>query len=294
MEYRMTPDLRAKLEALGPDLTPEMLGGTKALFAGMNAGIDPATKVTRDLPYGPDERHRLDLFVRDGAANAPVLVFVHGGGFVMGDKHVEGSPFYSNVGEFAARQGWVGVTVTYRLAPAHKFPSGAEDIALVVQWVREKAALEGGDPEKIILCGQSAGASHVAAYVAHKRFHVAERGGIAGAAMMSGIYGTLNTTANDFHRAYYGEERAMWGPASMQAGLINSEIPLLFTVCELDPMDFQVAAARLAGEWGAARGEFPRLHYLAGHNHLSPALSLGSPEREVEEMLADFVQRVTR
>jgi len=290
----MTPDVRAKLEALGRDLSPAMLGGTNQLFAGMNAGIDAATRVTRDLSYGPDERNRLDLFVRDGAADAPVFVFVHGGGFVMGDKHAEGSPFYSNVGDFAARQGWVGVTVTYRLAPAHKFPAGAEDLALVVRWLRDNVARYGGDPDRIVLSGQSAGAAHVASYVAHKRFHVAERGGIAGAAMMSGIYDTLNTTPNDFHRAYYGEERAAWGPAAMQAGLISSEIPLLFTVSELDPMDFQVAAARLAGEWGAAKGEFPPLQRLLGHNHLSPATSLGSPEREVEELLAEFVERVTR
>ena len=289
----MTPELRATLEAFGRDLTPEMLGGTSKLFAEMNAGIDPATKVTRDLAYGPDPRNRLDVFVRDGAANAPVLVFLHGGGFVMGDKHTEGSPFYSNVGEFAARQGWVGVTMTYRLAPANKFPSGAEDIAAAVAWLRDNVAQYGGDPGKIVLSGQSAGAAHVASYVAHKRFHVAERGGIAGAVLMSGIYDTLNTTPNDFSRAYYGEERAMWGPASMQAGLINSEIPLLVTVSEFDPMDFQVAATRLAGEWGAAKGEFPPLHLLAGHNHLSPAVSLGSSQRDVEDLIADFVIRVT-
>ena len=289
----MTPEMRAQLEAFGRDLTPDLLGGTNKLFAAMNAGVDPATNVTRDLSYGHDERHRLDVFARDGLAGAPVLVFVHGGGFVMGDKHTEGSPFYSNVGDLAARQGWVGVTMTYRLAPAHKFPSGAEDLAAAVRWLRDNVAQYGGDPDGIVLSGQSAGAAHVASYVAHKRFHVAEGGGIAGAMMMSGIYDTLNTTPNDFHRAYYGEERAMWGPASMQAGLINSEIPLLFTVSEFDPMDFQVAAARLAGEWGTAKGEFPRLHYLAGHNHLSPALSLGSPERETEELVAEFVRRVT-
>ncbi|HYD24526.1 MAG TPA: alpha/beta hydrolase [Croceibacterium sp.] len=289
----MTPDLRAQLESLGREIGPEMLGGTTALFAGMNAGIDLATKVTRDVSYGPDARHRFDLFVREGVTNAPVLVFVHGGGFVMGDKHTEGSPFYSNVGDFAARQGWVGVTMTYRLAPANKFPSGAEDIAAAVAWLRDNVARYGGDPGRIVLSGQSAGAAHVASYVAHKRFHVTERGGIAGAVMMSGIYDTLNTTPNDFHRAYYGEERSEWGPASMQAGLINAEIPLLFTVSELDPEDFQVAAARLAGEWGVAKGEFPRLHYLAGHNHLSPATSLGSPETEVEDLIADFVGRVT-
>src|SRR5690606_25245915 len=165
----MTPDLRAKLEALGRDLTPDMLGGTNKLFAEMGAGVDPATKVTRDLAYGPDPRNRLDLFVREGTANAPVLVFVHGGGFVMGDKHTEGSPFYSNVGEFAARMGWLGVPMTYRLAPAHKFPSGPEDLAAAVGWLRDNVAQYGGDPDKIVLSGQSAGAAHVAAYVAQDR-----------------------------------------------------------------------------------------------------------------------------
>lgn len=289
----MNPDLRARLEALGSDLTPAMLGGTTQLFSGMNAGIDPETQVTRDIAYGPDERHPLDLFARAGTSGAPVLVFVHGGGFVMGDKHTEGSPFYSNIGDFAARQGWVGVTITYRLAPAHKFPAGAEDLAALVTWLRENIASYGGDPARIILSGQSAGAAHVASYVAHKRFHVAEGGGIAGAVMMSGIYDTLNTTPNDFHRAYYGEERAMWGPASMQAGLINSTIEQLFTVSEFDPRDFQEAATRLAGEWGAATGRFPRLHYLPGHNHLSPAASFGSSETEVEDLVAEFVTRVT-
>lgn len=288
----MTPELRATIEGFGRELSPEMLGGTSKLFAGMNAGIDPATQVTRDVAYGPDARNRLDVFVREGAAKAPVLVFLHGGGFVMGDKHTEGSPFYSNVGEFAARMGWVGVPMTYRLAPAHKFPAGAEDIAAAVGWLRDNVAQYGGDPDRIVLSGQSAGAAHVASYVAHKRFYVAERGGLAGAVLMSGIYDTLNTTPNDFHRAYYGEERAMWGPASMQAGLINSEIPLLFTVSEFDPMDFQVAAARLAGAWGAAKREFPPLQRLSGHNHLSPAVSLGSTETDVAALIGDFVERV--
>ena len=168
----MTPEIRARLESLGRDLTPEMLGGTNQLFAQMNAGVGSDIRVTRDIAYGPDERHRLDLFVREGktpaTASAPVLVYLHGGGFVMGDKHTEGSPFYSNVGAFAARQGWVGVTMTYRLAPANRFPSGVEDLKRVVEWLRGNALAHGGDPEKIVIMGQSAGAAHVAGYVAHQ------------------------------------------------------------------------------------------------------------------------------
>ena len=88
----MTPELRAKLEGFGPDLTPEMLGGTTQLFAAIAVGSDPMVEVIRDFEYGPHERHRLDLFRKEDIKGAPVLVFVHGGGFVMGDKRSAETP----------------------------------------------------------------------------------------------------------------------------------------------------------------------------------------------------------
>lgn len=290
----MKPVIRKQLESLGAALSPDMLGGTNRIFAELNEGIDPATRIARDIAYGPDARHRLDIFRQDGTSDAPVLVYLHGGGFVMGDKHSEGSPFFSNIGDFAARRGMVGVTMTYRLAPANRFPSGPEDVALALAWLRENIADHGGDPDKIVLVGQSAGAVHVASYVAHKRHHVAEGGGIAGAVMLSGIYDTLSCEPNQFHTAYYGDDPKGWGPASCMAGLLNSPIPQLFTVSEYDPPDFQEQAARLVGAWGVAKGTYPEIHRLSGHNHLSPALSIGSPEKEVERMIAGFAKRVTR
>jgi len=288
----MTPEIRARLESLGTELTPEMLGGTNQLFAAMNTGIGPDISVTRDLFYGPNDRHRLDIFASSGTTSAPVLVYLHGGGFVMGDKHTQGSPFYSNIGAFAARAGMVGVTMTYRLAPADRFPSGLEDVSGAIEWLRRNIDTHGGDPDRIVLCGQSAGASHVAGYVAHRAFHATEGGGIAGAVMLSGIYDTITAEPNQFAEAYYGADRAAWGPASPFAGLLNAHIPLLFTVSEFDPADFQRQAAQLVGEWGRAKGKYPAMHYLAGHNHLSPALSIGSDEREVEQLIAGFVGRV--
>ncbi len=121
----MSPEIRAKLAALGTELSPQFMQGTKELMASLTAPTDPAVKVTRDQRYGPDERHRLDLFSRGRPSRAPVLVYVHGGGYVMGDKTSPGSPFYDNVGHWAAQQGWIGVTMTYRLAPKHRWPSGA-------------------------------------------------------------------------------------------------------------------------------------------------------------------------
>lgn len=290
----MKPDLRAKLESLGADLTPAMLGGTTQLFASLARGSDPSVEVTRDLAYGEHERHKLDVFRKAETRGAPVLVFVHGGGFVMGDKRSAETPFYDNIGTFAAAQGFVGVTITYRLAPEHKFPSGAEDLAAVVRWLKTHVADYGGDPDKIVLAGQSAGASHVASYVAHRAHHVSDGGGIAGAILMSGIYDTLNCAVNEFHKAYYGEDPQGWGLASCMAGLLNTRVPLMLTVSEFDPEEFQRQAAQLVGAWGVAHAAYPEMHYLAGHNHLSPAQSIGSDIKAVGRMVAGFVRRVTR
>ncbi len=285
----MTLAIRAKLEAFGPDLTPDMLGGTQGLMASMNKGMHADTKVVRDVSYGPDERNRLDIFTQGSPQDAPVFVFVHGGGFVMGDKHTEGSPFYSNMGDFAARHGMVGVTITYRLAPDNRFPSGPDDLMAAVEWLRVNVAEYGGDPAKIVLSGQSAGATHCAGYLAHRRDHAQ---GIAGAVLMSGIYDTTTCEPNQFAEAYYGEDRKGWGPASCMAGLLASEVPIQFSVAEFDPDDFQRQAAQVVTQWTATKGRLPEMHYLSGHNHLSPALSIGSDQVEVERMVAGFVGRV--
>ncbi|MGB3797874.1 MAG: alpha/beta hydrolase [Alteraurantiacibacter sp.] len=286
----MTPELRAKIEVLGHDLSPEMVGSTQALMTAINAGMAAETRVKRDLSYGPDKQHRLDVFSQGAPSAAPVLVYVHGGGFVMGDKHTQGSPFYSNIGDFAARMGMVGVTMTYRLAPQHRFPSGVEDMEVLVDWLRKNIASHGGDPARIVLMGQSAGASHIANYLAHARDHAA---GIAGAAFLSGIYDVLSSAHNDFNKAYYGEDVTGWGPASAMAGLLSSNVPMQFSVAEFDPDDFHKQAAQLVQQWTAAKGRLPEMHYLSGHNHLTPGLCIGSNQHETERMVAGFVQRVT-
>ena len=287
----MFPDsIRQQIAAFGTELTPELVKSTQALIAAEHGPPDPATKVARDLAYGPDERHRADVFTRDGAEEAPVLVFVHGGGFVMGDKRSEGLPFYDNVGHFAATQGWVGVTMTYRLAPAHPWPAGPEDLATLVHWLGDNIASHGGSPRRIFLMGQSAGAVHVASYAAHPRFHPPGGAAIAGALLVSCIYDVEAADANQFHKAYYGEDRAAYAAASTAQGLIASDIPLLATVSEFDIADFQKQAADFVARYAAARGAYPRMLYLQGHNHLSPALALGSQADSLGPEIRAFVE----
>ena len=117
-----------------------------------------------------------------------MLIFVHGGAFIAGNKRTPGSPFYDNIMLWAVKNGFVGVNTTYRLAPQSPWPAGAEDLAAVVQWVTDNIAARGGDPARVYLMGHSAGAVHVASYVSHPEFHKVKGGGLAGAIMVSGIY----------------------------------------------------------------------------------------------------------
>jgi triacylglycerol lipase len=217
-----------------------------------------------------------------------VLVYVHGGGFVMGNKSTAGLPFFENVGQWAAQQGWIGVTMTYRLAPTHRWPAGPEDVASAVRWLRQHIAEHGGDPRRIFVMGQSAGAAHVAAYIAQPQL---QAGGpkLAGALLISGIYDATTQPPNQFSNAYYGEGDAARSQARHIDGLLATDIPLLFSVSEFDPADFQDQAARLAQAWHQRKGRYPAMEYLAGHNHLSPAQSIGSAEDLFARHVAAFV-----
>jgi len=279
----MTPEIRAKIRGFGAELTPDMMGGTQAIFRAMQPGLPAGAQVTRDQSYGPDERNRLDIFTRDGLKGAPVLLFVHGGGFVMGDKTTEGSPFYDNIGGFAVGSGLVGVTMTYRLAPAHIWPAGGEDVAGAIAWLRENIARYGGDPERIFVMGQSAGAVHVAEAVV--RFSP----DIAGALLVSGIYDVASAPPNQFQQAYYGADAAEYPARSTMDGLMRTDVPLLLGVSEFDPPEFQAQGAAFTAAFAAAHQRFPRLHWLAGHNHLSPVLEIGTAGSDLERHIMDFI-----
>jgi triacylglycerol lipase len=279
----MTPELRQQIAALGVDLTPEMVRGTQTLFAALCPPMDSGTQVARDLSYGPDAAHRLDIFTRAGTQGAPVLVYAPGGGFMMANHRVPDMPFFDNIGDFAARNAMVGVTMTYRTAPAHGWPAGRDDIAGAVHWLRENIAHHGGDPRRIYLMGQSAGAVHVAGCVAHRR------PGVAGAILTSAIYDPPTKPQNPFDKAYYGEDPEVLASASVVQGLIETDVPLLASVSEFDPVDFQTQAAAFVGAYGAARGTYPRMLWLEGHNHLSPALSVGGNADVLGPQILDFI-----
>ncbi|HXG99982.1 MAG TPA: alpha/beta hydrolase [Sphingomicrobium sp.] len=149
---------------------------------------DSARLAANGEAFGPNARHKLDVWVPRGtpAKPLPVVIFFYGGGWVSGDRGAYG--FAGRA--FAARE-FVAIVPDYRLVPGTRFPGFIEDGALAVKWARDHAARFGGDPRRISLSGHSAGA-YIASMLALDRHYLTDIGVdpkiVRAAALLSGPY----------------------------------------------------------------------------------------------------------
>lgn len=274
---------------MGQHISPAILEDVRSLFAPLlRRGQDSDVSVTRDIPYGPHARHRLNVFSpTQRTAGHDVLVFVYGGGFVTGDKEEVPQTFYDNVGYWAASQGMIGVTINYRLAPDHPWPAGHEDVAAAVSWVRDTIADYAGLPERIFLMGHSAGAAHVAGYIANVHASNNRTTQIAGAICVSGLYDLRVRPVNP---RYFGEDETLYSGRSPLPGLAKSDTPLLITVAENDPEFIQRHALSLFHMRLDEKQTLPHLCQLRGHNHFSAVLHLNSQDTSLGDEILTFIQ----
>ena len=287
-EGGMPPAIAAALREIGPKIDGPR---TAALYTPL-LGSEPyaGVNVVRDIHYGPHERHVADVFTSSGTAAAathgrPILVFIHGGGFTRGAKHTPGSPFYDNIGVWAVRHGLVGVTINYRLAPEFQWPAGIEDLTLLTTWLRAHGTDYGGDPQKLFLWGHSAGAAHVADYLAHAANTGADPG-VAGAILTSGFYDLGDKVS--IWKDYYGDDVSQYATRSSLPGLLKTATPLLVTYAELDPDSFQAETRGLL-EARAREGRPVRSVRLAGHSHISETYAVGSGDESLSGPVLDFI-----
>jgi acetyl esterase/lipase len=176
--------------------TPLVLSSALLAFSVAPAPAHPvALQETLDVRYfaGPGAQ-ALDVFAPKGAANRPVVLFVHGGAWMFGDKDFFG--LYRSVGRFFARNGAVAFCVNYRLSPRVRHPEHIKDVARAFAWVRAHAKDYGGDPDRILLCGHSAG-GHIVSLLATDESYLnnpdlkltaEDRAAIKGVMAVSGVY----------------------------------------------------------------------------------------------------------
>lgn len=119
----------------------------------------------RDLPYGEfGRRNHLDIWRRRDLpddAGAPVLLQIHGGAWMAGQKQGQAEPLMG----YLAERGWVCVTINYRLSPRASWPDHIVDVKRALAWTKENIARYGGDPDFVAVTGGSAG-GHLAALAA--------------------------------------------------------------------------------------------------------------------------------
>lgn len=276
---------RAAIAAMGTTLTPDLLGRVRALYDAEQAALVQAVPAAAtDLAYGPHERHRLDLYGAADGAPKPVLVFVHGGGFLRGDKGGSDLETWPNasVGRMAAQAGMIGAVINYRLAPDHIWPAGSEDVLAALDWLVAHVADHGGDPQRIVLMGTSAGAVHVAGAIRLRPDLV-----VRGAVLLSGLYG--HTPLDQRDMAYYGPAESYAARAPREA-MAATTLPLLVAIAEFDPPRFQAEYLGLMADRLARHGTMPRGHVASGHNHYSMAMHLGTADRRLADEIVAFVR----
>jgi acetyl esterase/lipase len=278
------PDIAAEIRAIGSQIE---VARTSQLYRTLHPASPPTQVViTRNLRYGPHERHVLDVFMArdaDRSVPRPVVVFVHGGGFRFGAKQLPDQPFYDNVGIWAARAGLVGVTISYRLAPEFGYPAGIEDMERVTAQVRALARDCGGDAQQLFLWGHSAGAAHVADYLVRQ-----PDAPVAGAILTSGIYDKSGGSSDSPWSPYYGTDCSRYAELSSLPGLIQTKTPLLVTWAELDRADFIADATMLVRERERAGQPVAALQ-LAGHSHISEIYAVGTADTSLSGPVADFI-----
>jgi triacylglycerol lipase len=279
--------VKHRIVEMGPRFDQTILQETRALYKLLLPRASQDVRVRQDIPYAPGERRRLDVYAPAEATGLPVLVYVPGGGFVGGDKRDQDG-FYTNIGYHFAQRGFLVVTMNYRLAPDHVWPAGGEDVGYAVAWAREHAAAHGGDPDRIGMFGQSAGASHVLTWL----FDPVCKGTrpVSAVVLSSGTYRVGGDKIPPNLIAYFGSDRSQYEARSPITHVHRTDVPVLLTVSEFDPPFLASPTFELAAKLTNENGRTPQFRWLAGHNHVSNVLSIGTQDNETADLLSDFLR----
>jgi triacylglycerol lipase len=284
---QVPPDIAEGIRKIGPIVEAP---GTAKLYAPLFADQKepyPNVTVVRDIAYGTDDPlQKLDVFTAAPMAGAPkpVVMFLHGGGFQRGDKRQPGSPFYDNIMLWLTQQGMVGVNINYRLAPKHVWPAAHEDLAAAVRWIQANIAQHGGDPDRLVLWGTSAGADLTASYLAHPQFHGPKGHGIKAAIMHSGFY-------DKGVSAYFGNDPAERAKRAPTEGLKKATIPLFVSRTEVD-LPESIEQAEVLNKALCDAGRCPTYTVFKDHGHLSQLYSVGTADTSVSGPILEVLRTV--
>jgi acetyl esterase/lipase len=187
-----------------------------------------------DIAYGEDPRQRFDVYLPATPRNAPILLFVHGGGWANGNKDNPGN--VENKAAYWLPKGYILVSTNYRMRPDTAPLDQARDVGRALAAVQKYAPEWGGDGSRVLLMGHSAGA-HLAALVGASSSLWREAGAVRPRGIVSLDSGALDVPdlmrrpriPPLFHRAF-GRDPSDWVAASPHHQLSRDAVPMLL-VC---------------------------------------------------------------
>ncbi|WP_087687722.1 alpha/beta hydrolase [Pandoraea sp. PE-S2R-1] len=297
---------REVMRALGPVWTNDIAAGRRAvldaytpLLEKADAAATDGYDVVRDVAYGAHARHRLDVYRPNPMPDAPmpIVVFVHGGGFVRGDMNAN-TQIYGNVPRYFARHGCLAVNVEYRLAPEAAFPGGAQDVADAMRWVHrhigEYAGAAGADMSRILLIGHSAGGSHVASYLCDPRLRPAQPE-VAGTVLISARLRADVLPDNPNAPgvvAYYGADAARHEADAPMAHADALPVPVMVVVAEFENPHLDTYALEFCHRLSQRDKRAPRFVQVRDHNHTSVVAHIDTGDDALGREILQFLHEL--
>jgi len=217
--------------------------------------LPPGARLERDVAYGSDPAHRLDVYLPEKAARAPIILMVHGGAWMLGDK--------GNSGVVASKvaywlpKGYIVVSMNYRMARPPEPLDQADDVARALAFVEKQATAWGGDADRLVLMGHSSGA-HLVALLAADPAIAARHGArpwlgtIALDSAALNVVATMEARHARFYDRVFGEQRERWTRSSPFHRITGRPQPMLL-VCS-SRRDDSCSAARAFAEKATAAG----------------------------------------
>lgn len=272
--------------------------------------------IARDISFGPDAKNVLDVFAPEKGDSRPVLIYVSGGAGNKQQGGPNGDVFYDNIMLWAVKNGMVGVNVQRR--PGEAWDDPAKDISNAVQWVNQNIKKYKGNPARVFIWCQSAGNIPVSTYIAHPEFYGAEGVGVKGVVFMSPPpFNILPATAPPVQGGFAPCGQPNGGPAAANgpgrgagrgargpqpdaatqltrsnlSGLINSKLPFLVSVAELDPPVIIAFAETLRDELCKAN-RCPAYVSFKDHSHISEVMSPDTADTSVTGPILQWMKSV--
>ena len=293
---RLSPNyLESTPAGSAPDLSAVELAGesTSVGFSGMQIYQNIRYKIIRGVN---PKFNSLDIYTPQHAQGLPLMVYVHGGGWSMGDKA-------SSVGsqpQAFTEHGYIYVSINYRLSPSVVHPVHVQDVAAALEWIKENINDYGGDPKRIFLMGHSAGA-HLVALVATNETYLNFYGD--GLSLIKGVIGLdgggydipLNMQSADalLHNLYtqtFGEDPQTWQDASPYYHLqVGKEIPP-FLLVHAGQREISRVEAYEMQETLLSIGVRAELFHAFDKNHGSLNRDLGIPDDETTRIIFGFLE----